>query len=233
MNWPLNVHQGTSYGPGPTSHGRNTASGKPHLLVGLRDGFLWGDGGLVAFPSSLCNSGVHPTPGALPLSWPLQSRMYFPGCGQWIWSSYSYVLVALLIIPLHLGPLFLCYHFLQIPAFCSERPPHKHLHACHPALLCPQRSLPSALCLPHCREGWDIQVMLPQLPREDGWWETKGQARSGNSGCCHCNSNLTWEVCYHLSIAVILQYVSTQNPSRKALEYRGKSWWLLFFCTTA
>lgn len=60
-----------------------------------------------------------------------------------------------------------------------------------------------------------MQVMLPQLPREDGWWEIGGQAQSGNSGCCHCNSSLTWEVCSHLSIAVILLNACVNTASVK------------------
>ena len=49
---------------------------------------------------------------------------------------------------LHLGPLLLCYPFLEVSNFLLRAAPHKHLHACHAALPWAQPAfspLPSSL----------------------------------------------------------------------------------------
>lgn len=57
--------------------------------------------------------------------------------------------------------------------------------------------------------------MMSQFPREAGLWEREGQVQSENSGFYHYNSNITWKVGYHLSIAVLLHNVYVNTASIK------------------
>lgn len=162
---------------------RNTASGAHHLLVGPRTASLGRNRGLVVFLSSLHGSDVHPK----------QELCHAPHLYRaiYVWQamgnghSACVTRYRQLCWCLHLGSLLLFAASLRDPTSSSKQFPRKHLHACHrliesqkhlgwgtchTVLPCPEHSLPSTFCLPHCQgvEG-AMQVMLPQLHRKAGW----------------------------------------------------------------
>lgn len=212
MNWPLSVHQGSVYSLGPTLPGRNSASDAPHLLAGPMD--LWRRWKSRCLPQrtlwqqcvlnarSLAMFIKFMKPYLLPRLWAAAMELTLlctdGSADVCTWGPYCFVTPS-----------------LKYQTLWFEQPPHKHLCSCHAALPWWQPAfspLPSLLLGRGLAEWGAMEVMLPQLTKEDGWWETGGQAQSVNFGYCRLGSLLSFKHCSDIAQCLCRYTIQHRKP---------------------